>query len=91
MGTVHSFRNKDDALGVLLRAAVDAPPIPEPPQDEYFNLLSGLLEEPTTAPEDPAPHQGADNDIVLLRETNARLRAIAIQLSNIVGDLPVMR
>jgi hypothetical protein len=26
-----------------------------------------------------------------LRETNARLRAIAIQLSNIVGDLPVMR
>jgi hypothetical protein len=91
MGTVHSLYNNDDALGVLLRAAVNAPPLPEPPHDELFNVLSGLLEEPATISDGKAPHQGTDNDIVLLREANSRLRALAIQLSNLVGDLPVPR
>jgi len=90
MGTVHALYKKDDALGILLRAAVNATPLPEPPQDEFFDILSGPLEEPARVA-DGAPRQGTDDDVVLLREANARLRALAIELSNLVGDLPVHR
>ena len=90
MGTVHVLYEKDDALGVLLRAVVDATPLSEPPHDEFFDVMSGLLEEPATVSDDEAPHQETDN-VILLREANARLRAFAIQLSNLVGDLPVLR
>jgi hypothetical protein len=89
MGTVHAFRNKDDALGVLLRAAVKAAPHPEPPHDEFFDILSGPLEEPARVT--ATPRQGTDNEVILLRLANARLRALAIELSNLAGDLPVPR
>ena len=89
MGTVHAFRNKDDALGILLRAAVGAASSPEPPQDEFFDILSGPLAEPARAT--AAPCQGTDSEIILLRLANARLRALAIELSNLAGDLPIPR
>jgi hypothetical protein len=92
MGTVHALFNKDDALGVLLRATIDAPPLPEPPHDEFFDVLSGLLEEPARVSADVAPpHEMNNDDAILLREVNSRLRALAIELSNLVGDLPVPR
>ncbi len=58
------------------------------PHDELFELLSLLLEEPATVSDEGARRQGTDNDILLLLEANARLRALAVQLSNLVGDLP---
>lgn len=58
------------------------------PHDELFDRLSRLLEEPVTVSDDAARHQGTDNDILLLLEANARLRALAVQLSNLIGDLP---
>ena len=92
MGTVHALFNKGDALGVLLRATIEAAPLPEPPYDEFYDVLSGLLEEPVSISADGAPAQEADNDdAMLLRKANSRLRALAIELSNLVGDLPVPR
>jgi hypothetical protein len=76
MGTVHSLFDKDDALGILLRAAVSAPPLPK---------------KPAMRSKDRTPRQGTDADIRLLREANSRLRAVAIELSNLVGDLPTPR
>jgi hypothetical protein len=58
------------------------------PQDELFDCLSRLLEEPVTVPDGGVLSQGTDNDILALMEANARLRALAIELSNLVGDLP---
>ena len=58
------------------------------PHHELFDCLSRLLEEPVVASDDGTRRQGTDNDILLLLEANARLRALAIQLSNLVGDLP---
>jgi len=56
--------------------------------DEFFNALSPLLEE--ALPDEGAPRQGIRN-VLSLREENARLRALAIKLSNLVGDLPISR
>jgi len=58
------------------------------PHDEPFDFLSPLLEEPAAVSDDRVRRQGMNNDILLLLEANARLRALAIQLSNLVGDLP---
>lgn len=58
------------------------------PHDELFDCLSRLLEEPVIVSGDGARRQGTDNDTRLLLEANARLRALAVQLSNLVGDLP---
>jgi hypothetical protein len=90
VGTVHVLYDKDDALGALLRGAVNATPLPETPQDEFFDILSGVLEEPATVSDSGTLRRRTD-DVALLREANARLRAVAIQLSNLVGDLPVLR
>jgi len=87
MGTVHVFCKEDDARGVLHRRTASRAPLAEPPHDEFFEVLSGPLAEPVTVPTKKA-HREAD-DIVRLRKANARLRAIAIELSNLVGDLPV--
>ena len=76
MGTANPKYGEDDALGVLLRA---------------FDVLSGLLEEPATVSDGRAPRERTDNEVMLLREANSQLRALAIQLSNLVGDLPVPR
>lgn len=58
----------------------------EPPrQDECLAALSPLLEE--AAGLQGSPHPDA-NDILLLLEENARLRKLAVKLSNLLGDLP---
>ena len=58
------------------------------PGDEFFDLLSPLLEETATFKDDELPRQGLHN-VLSLSEENARLRALAIELSNLLGDLPV--
>jgi hypothetical protein len=58
------------------------------PHDELFDRVSRLLEEPVTVSDDGVRREGSDDDILLLLNANARLRALAVQLSNLVGDLP---
>lgn len=53
--------------------------------DEFFAVLSPLLEEADGLRRDRSPHT---NDFLVLLEENARLRKLAIQLSNLLGDLP---
>ncbi|XIA63969.1 hypothetical protein ACFIOY_34145 [Bradyrhizobium sp. TZ2] len=55
--------------------------------DEFFAVLSPLLEEAAGLRRDESPHQET-NDFLLLLEENARLRKLAIQLSNLLGDIP---
>lgn len=63
------------------------PSIPAPvPVDELLIALSPLLDEVDGLRDDEAP-QEADNIPVLLEE-NARLRKLAVKLSNLLGDLP---
>jgi hypothetical protein len=57
-----------------------------PPVDELLIALSPLLDEVDGLRDDEAPLQ-ADNIPVLLEE-NARLRKLAVKLSNLLGDLP---
>jgi|SRR3954467_6869716 hypothetical protein len=56
------------------------------PVDELLIALSPLLDEVDGLRDDEAPHE-ADNIPVLLEE-NARLRKLAVKLSNLLGDLP---
>ena len=60
--------------------------IQAPPVDELLIALSPLLDEVDGLRDDEAPHE-ADNIPVLLEE-NARLRKLAVKLSNLLGDLP---
>jgi len=55
--------------------------------DEFFAALSPLLEEVAGLQGDETPHRET-KDLLLLLEENARLRKLAIQLSNLLGDLP---
>ena len=55
--------------------------------DEFFAALSPLLEEAAGLQGDESPQQET-NDFLLLLEENARLRKLAIKLSNLLGDLP---
>jgi hypothetical protein len=55
--------------------------------DELLTALSPLLDEVDGLRSDEAPHQATDNIPVLLEE-NARLRKLAVKLSNLLGDLP---
>jgi hypothetical protein len=63
------------------------------PDDEFFDVLSPLLEETATSEEaatlkdDESPRQEPHDVLSLLKE-NARLRALAVGLSNLLGDLP---
>jgi hypothetical protein len=57
------------------------------PHDEPLDL-SRLLEEPAPGSNSGERGRATDNGILALLEANARLRALAIQLSNLVGDLP---
>lgn len=52
--------------------------------DELSEVMSPLLEEATTFPDDERPTP----NVLRLLEENARLRALAIKLSNLLGDLP---
>jgi hypothetical protein len=90
--------NKQDRLGVLLRGADNVLPLREenaslqgvesPHQgDEFFDVLASALEEAAGLQGDESPHQET-NDLLLLLEENARLRKLAVQLSNLLGDLP---
>jgi hypothetical protein len=79
MGTLHSLVKQRYARAVSATA--------ELLHDEFFDLLSPLLEEPATVSDDGVPRQGINNDVLLLLEANAQLRALAVQLSNLVGDL----
>jgi len=49
--------------------------------------LSPLLEEAAGLQESPQT-QGTCDDLLVLLEENARLRKLAIKLSNLLGDLP---
>ena len=53
--------------------------------DDFFAVLSPLLEEADGLRRDRSPHT---NDFLVLLEENDRLRKLAIQLSNLLGDLP---
>jgi hypothetical protein len=80
MGIGHPPRNKKARRGnnglVSLRH----------PYDDFFDALSPLLEEAATAKDDP-PRRGLPSVRSLSKE-NARLRALAVGLSNLLGDLP---
>lgn len=58
--------------------------------DEFFAALSPLLEEAAGLQGVQSPYRET-NDFLLLLEENARLRKLAIQLSNLLGDLPERR
>jgi hypothetical protein len=84
-----TFRNAGHGDNVVplrednsVRQAVEAPP----QDDELLTALSPLLDEVDGLRDDEAP-QEADNIPVLLEE-NARLRKLAVKLSNLLGDLP---
>jgi hypothetical protein len=83
MGIGHPPRNRkprrrgDDNVVVLRR-----------PDDEFFDILSPLLEEDGIAEGGEPPRQARPN-VSSLAQENARLRALAIGLSNLLGDLPV--
>jgi hypothetical protein len=82
MGIGHPPRNKKD------RRLSDNVVSLRHPGDEFFDLLSPLLEETATFKDDESPRQGLQY-VLSLSEENARLRALAIELSNLLGDLPV--
>jgi hypothetical protein len=85
----NAFQNVEHADNVVplrednsARLAHDAPY----QSDELLTALSPLLDEVDGLRGDEAP-QEADNIPVLLEE-NARLRKLAVKLSNLLGDLP---
>ena len=80
MGTLHSLIEQRRRARAVNATA-------ESPHDEFFDLLSSLLEEPATASDDKVPRCGTDSEVLALIQANARLRALAIELSNLVGDL----
>ena len=62
--------------------SIDAPL----PADELLTALSPLLDEVDGLRSDAAPKE--IGNIPVLLEENARLRKLAIKLSNLLGDLP---
>jgi hypothetical protein len=52
------------------------------PDDEFFDVLSPLLEETAPVKDNESPRRE------LLSRENARLRALAVGLSNLLGDFP---
>jgi len=58
------------------------------PHDEFVDVLLPRLEALVTVLGDGALRQRTDKDLISLLEANARLRTLARQLSNLVGDLP---
>ena len=86
-----TFRNAEPAGNVVplredtsARLASDAP---HQGGDELLTALSPLLDEVDGLRGDEALHQETNN-VVLLLEENARLRKLAVKLSNLLGDLP---
>ena len=86
----NSFQNVEHADNVVplrednsVRHAHDAPH----QGDELLTALSPLLDEVDGLRGDEALHQETNN-VMLLLEENARLRKLAVKLSNLLGDLP---
>jgi hypothetical protein len=52
--------------------------------DQFLEMLSRLLEEAGTFPDDGSP----PDEVLWVLEENAHLRALAVTLSNALGDLP---
>jgi hypothetical protein len=79
---------RDDNV-VPLRADTDVLQANEAPQQdgELLAALSPLLDEVDELRGDETRPQETDNVLVLLEE-NARLRKLAVKLSNLLGDLP---
>ena len=78
------------ANGVLPLRQDNAPALAAklpPGDDEFFAALSPLLEEADGLRRNDSPRQEA-NDFLRLLEENARLRKLAVRLSNLLGDLP---
>ena len=55
--------------------------------DELYAALIPLLEEVAALPDDETHRQEIHN-ILTLRKENTELRALAVKLSNLLGDLP---
>jgi hypothetical protein len=86
----NAFQNVEPADNVVpLREDNDARLANDAPHqgDELLTALSPLLDEVDGLREDGALHQETNNIPVLLEE-NARLRKLAVKLSNLLGDLP---
>jgi hypothetical protein len=81
MGMLHSLIKQRRRARTVSAAA-------ESPHDEFVDVLLPRLEEAVTFLDDGALRQGTDNDLISLLEANARLRALARQLSNLIGDVP---
>jgi hypothetical protein len=81
MGIGHPPRNKKD------RRLSDNVVSLRHPGDEFFDLLSPLLEEAATVKDKESPRQRI-RDALSLSKENTRLRALAVELSNLLGDLP---
>jgi hypothetical protein len=87
--------NKQSRLGVLLGAESVVPIREEnaslqglPHRDDnVIDVLSPLLEEVVELQGDESSDRGT-NDVLPLIEKNARLRRLAVKLSNLLGDLP---
>jgi hypothetical protein len=70
-----------------VRQANDAPHIEAPHQgDELLTALSPLLDEVDGLRGNETPREAGN--IPVLLEENARLRKLAVKLSNLLGDLP---
>lgn len=82
MGIGQPPRKKQD------RPAVDNVVSLRQPDDEFFDVLSPLLEETAPFKERESPRQRFPSILSLSKE-NARLRALAVGLSNLLGNLPV--
>ena len=85
-----TFRNAEPAGNVVpLREDTSARLANDAPHqgDELLTALSPLLDEVDGLRGDDALRQETDNVVVLLEE-NARLRKLAVKLSNLLGDLP---
>jgi hypothetical protein len=85
----NAFQNVEHADNVVplrddnsVRHASDAPH----QDDELLTALSPLLDEVDGLRGDDALHQ--QTNVMLLLEENARLRKLAVKLSNLLGDLP---
>jgi hypothetical protein len=60
---------------------------PQDQDDKFLAALSPLLEEADGLQGKQTPRRET-TDILLLLEENARLRKLAVKLSNLLGDLP---
>jgi hypothetical protein len=95
MSIGYPLDNKQSRLGVLLGAENVVPLRGEnaslqglPHRDDnVIDVLSPLLEEVVELQGDESPDRGT-NDVLPLIEKNARLRRLAVKLSNLLGDLP---